>query len=240
MKKDFLFQNSRGSSKKKDTSVTPGEIAVQVRPPRSNLKSLRVEAVSSEVIKTLIIQGHYLHSMPATTTACFAVYQERELVGAAVFTIGSRSGYLILSAAKPQDVATLARFYLKDALPKNSESRVLSIILRMLRNLKPWKFLLSFADPAYRHVGTIYQATGWLYLGMTGRNGYVGFGENLLFHPRSLYNHFKTNSLQYFREHGIPASRHYFPGKHRYGYFLDPSWRWRLRYVPQPYPRKEA
>lgn len=229
----------RESFNKKDTADSTAEMAVQIRPSRSILKNLLVNSVPASEVKELIITQHYLHSMPATASATFGVYWKKNLVGAAVFTPGPRNGYLLLSAAKPQDVATLARFYLQDSLPKNSESRVLGIILRLLRKMKSWKFLLSYADPAFGHIGTIYKASGWLYLGKTEANGYIALDKNRLVHPRTVYRWFGTNSVKELQEFGISAKHSYCPGKHRYGYFLDSSWQWRLHCLMQSYPRKE-
>ena len=54
----------------------------------------------------------------------------------------------------------------------NNESRVLGLILRALRREGTYKLLVSFADPSAGHVGTIYQASGWTYLGTTDPERY--------------------------------------------------------------------
>jgi hypothetical protein len=77
----------------------------------------------------------------------------------------SRHGFRVLAGAKPQQVAVLARLWLSDDLPNNAESRVIGVLLRLARRERQWKLLLSYADPEAGHAGTIYRATGWLYLG---------------------------------------------------------------------------
>lgn len=228
----------RESFKKKDATDSPVEMAAQFRPSRSILKQLLVKPVAPSEIEELVVREHYLHNMPATASATFAVYWKNKLAGAAVFTAGPRNGYSILSASKPQDVATLARFYLLDVLPKNSESRVLGVILRHLRKTRQWKFLLSYADPSAGHIGTIYQATSWMYLGMTKPNAYITLGNNKLYHPRTVYGMIGTNSVKHLQELGIPSTRRYLPEKHRYGYPLDSAWKWRIRILPQSFPKR--
>jgi hypothetical protein len=194
--------------------------------------------VAPNAIREIIECKHYLHSMPAVTRQCFGVYLDDSLEGAVVFTSGPRHGYKLLQAAKPQDVSVLARLWLSDALPRNSESRVIGFVLRFLRRSTDWKLLLSYADPAAGHSGTIYQATGWKYLGQTAADSYISL-EGELIHPRTVYTRFGSNSLAHLRATGIPAMRQSAPGKHRYIYVLDPAWNWRLREIPQPYPREE-
>jgi hypothetical protein len=137
-------------------------------------------------------------------------------------------------------MATLALLWLSDDLPPNSESRVLGIVLRHLRRTTTWKVLLSYADPNAGHVGTIYQATGWTYLGETPGEHYVRLVDGQLHHPRSVYNRYGSNNIAHLRATGVPARRESVGGKHRYAYVLDPTWTWRLRAIQQqglPRPR---
>ena len=230
--------NSRASFREQDTGVTASETTVQVRSARSMLKHLDVRPAPAASIAGLVAREHYLHSMPAAACLCFAIYHDSMLLGAVVFTAGARHGYRLLQAARPQEVVTLARLWLSERCPKNSESRVIGVVLRHLRRHSDWKLLLSYADPSAGHVGTIYQATGWLYLGQGAASSYLDMGDGRLQHPRSVYEQYGSNAVRHLRNTGIPATRRYLPGKHRYAYVLDPAWRWRLTAHPQPYPRK--
>jgi len=66
----------------------------------------------------------------------------------------------------------LRRFVLEDWLPKNSESRYLAVALRDLKR-RGVCHVLSYADPAHGHDGTIYRALGFAYLGKTSRRKHV-------------------------------------------------------------------
>jgi len=180
---------------------------------------------------------HYLHSMPAAARRCYGVFLDGRLLGGVVFTSGARHGHRLLTATKPQDVATLARLWLGDEVPTNSESRVLGIVLRDLRRTTDWKLLLSYADPAAGHVGTIYQATGWLYLGETAGETYVRLSDGRLHHPRSVSSRYGSNRVTHLNATGVGARREFLGGKHRYVYPLDPAWSWRLRPAQRAWPR---
>ncbi|MDP9470033.1 MAG: DNA methyltransferase [Chloroflexota bacterium] len=227
----------RESSNEQDAPDTTGEMAVQTRPSRSILKRLQVQPVTPSVVRPLMVTHHYLHSMPAAARRCYGIFLDGVLVGGVVFTSGARHGHRLLTAAAPQDVATLARLWLSDDLPTNSESRVLGIVLRDLRRTTAWKLLLSYADPAAGHVGTIYQATGWTYLGQTPGETYVRLADGHLHHPRSVYSRYGSNRIDHLRATGVPAVRKFVGGKHRYVYLLDPAWSWRLRPTQRTWPR---
>lgn len=224
----------RESSNEQDAPATTGETAVQGRPSRSILKQLHVERVAPSVVRPLMIEHHYLHSMPAASRRCYAISLDGMLRGGAVFTSGARNGHRLLAAARPADVVTLARLWLSDDLPANSESRVLGIVLRDLRRTTDWKLLLSYADPAAGHVGTIYQATGWIYLGETAGETYVRLADGRLHHPRSVYSCYGSNRISHLQATGIPARRECVGGKFRYAYVLDPAWRWRVCSIQPP------
>lgn len=226
----------RGSSNEQDTSQTGDEVAVQARPPRSLLKALTVRPVAPVAIRSLIEREHYLHAMPAAPRYCFGVFVGDDLHGAAVFTAGARLGHHILTG-RPQDVVTLARLWLSDALPANSESRVLGFLVRWLRCHTSHRAILSYADPLVGHVGTIYQAVGWLYLGQTEGDSGLAVGDGTIVHRRTAYDRFGTNSVGMLRRTGLPMA-HWVrrPGKHRYLCLLDPTWRWWVRLTPLRYP----
>ena len=229
-----------------DGAVSPAQTTVRFRSPRSSrdaeasidVKSLMVRPVPPNVIKPLIVEHHYLHCMPSACWRCFGVYVGDQLMGAVVFTAGPRHGHRILSGAKPQQVPVLARLWLSDTLPRNSESRVIAIVIRLLRRDRQWKMLLSYADPAAGHSGIIYRASGWLYLGLGQPSRYLDLGDGNLVHPRTAYGRLGTNSLGHLRRTGVLARNIVQAGKHRFVYILDPAWRWRLRDPVLPYPGK--
>lgn len=223
-----------------DGAVSTAQMAVQVRPPRSIPKALVVEPVMPSAVRGIITEFHYLHSMPAASRRCYGVFHDSILAGAVVFTAGARRGHNILAAARPQEVATLARLWLTDELPKNAESRVIGAVLRHLRRHTGWRLLLSYADPAAGHVGTIYQATGWLYLGQGGTEGYLELADGQVLHPRTAYKRYGSTAVGHLTRTGVSARRNRMPAKHRYAYVLDPAWVWRFRGSGLPYPKPSA
>jgi hypothetical protein len=60
----------------------------------------------------------------------------------------------------------LRRFVMIDDTPRNCESKSIAIMLRILKK-RGVQRVLSYADPNYGHVGTIYRALGFTLLGLT-------------------------------------------------------------------------
>jgi hypothetical protein len=133
--------------------------------PTSALQSLQVRPIPLAVAKELIVWEHYLHSLPGGTQLAFGVFLEQRLLGALTLGAGPANAYALVAGAARSDCLTLTRLWLSDELPTYSESRVLGVVIQALRRNTPVKFLVTYSDPAQGHLGTIYQATNWLYTG---------------------------------------------------------------------------
>ncbi len=231
----------RRSSSGKDAAQSCAETAVRIRPRRSgSVRGLVVRPVAPAVLEPMMSGRHYLRSMPPAAIANYGVYDHDRLVGGVVITAGARHGHRILAGADQSTVATVARVWIGDEVGKNAESRVLSVVARLVARNHGVKMLLSYADPAAGHRGTIYMAAGWLYLGMSDTGRYLALGDGEPRHPRSVASMYGTNRPSQLRKMGIPARSVLVGGKHRYCLILDHSWAWRLAAQPKPYPARAA
>ena len=208
--------------------------------PTSALQQLRVKPAPFRIAKALLVENHYLHSMPGGTRLAFGVFVERHLLGALTLGCGPANAYRLVDAATADDCVTLTRLWLSDELPPNSESRVIGVVLRSLRRHTAIKFLLSYADPTQGHVGTIYKASGWTYTGLSASMPLYSLGGGKPRHSRSLSHAFGTHSTEYFKANGVPIKAVPQSSKHRYVYFLDRSWQSKLQVPTLPYPKKES
>ncbi len=207
--------------------------------PTSALQSLLVKSIPMAVAKELLVLWHYLHSFPGGTQLAFGVFWVLRLMGALTLGAGPAQAYRLVEGAVPQYCLVLTRLWLADDLPLCSESRVLGIVLRALRSSTKVKFVISYADPTQGHVGYIYQATNWLYTGLSQATPLYDIGDGRLYHPRTLSQIYGTHSLKYLRDRGVQVSLVTQVPKHRYCYFLDPSWKERLKAPVLPYPKPQ-
>ena len=202
------------------------------------LQTILVKPIPFVVAKHLITKHHYLHSLPGGTMLTFGAFVNNRLLGAITFGAGPALAYRLVKDAKIEDCLTLTRLWLSDQLPANSESRVIGITLKALRRNTHVNFVITYADPAQEHVGIIYQATNWLYTGLSDTVPLYDIGDGKLKHSRSLGQIYGTHSIKYLSGQGLPVKLVTQLAKHRYIYFLDASWRCRLKVPVLPYPKK--
>jgi len=97
---------------------------------------------------------------------------------------------------QPIEMIELTRLWLADDLPANSESRVIGVVLRALRKGRGrFRAVLSYADEHAGHIGTIYQATNFRYMGISSpANGMMRIGNRIV-NQRSLTKRYGTHSI---------------------------------------------
>ena len=190
--------------------------------------------------RSLLVSEHYLHTMPAGTHLTFGVFDGASLSGAMTLGVGPTNGHRLVQGAGRDDCLTLTRFFLDDRLPRNSASRVLGIVMRMLRRHTTLLFVLTYADPARGHTGAIYQAAGAIYTGLSEGTPLYVMGDRAARHSRSLGHAYGTRSVAYLHAHNIDVRLVAQGGKHRYLFSLHHSVRERLTVPILPYPKREA
>jgi len=188
--------------------------------------------------RQIIEKHHYLHSMPGATKLAFGVLLDGRLRGAIIFGSGPANAHRLVRGVDQSEYLALTRLWLSDELPSNSESRIIGISLRAIKKNTSVKFLVSYADPSQGHLGTIYQATGWLYTGLSEAMPVFDLGDGRTQHSRTFSHAFGSHSVKYLKSQGIKIKVIPQPGKHRYIYFLDQSYRERLTVPVLPYPKK--
>ena len=134
--------------------------------PSRSLQALIVEECPAADVRAFIEQHHYSRSIKGVTPShCFKITLDGQMVGAAIFGLpGMRETLEKYGEFGKYKLVELRRFCMIDDTPRNSESRTISIMLRALRK-QGIQRVLSYADPTYGHVGTIYKALGFACLG---------------------------------------------------------------------------
>lgn len=105
-----------------------------------------------------MIKAHYLGKWPAVCRLKLGMFMGPFVVGAIVYadappeTSRRYGGY----------TWELARLWIKDGIPRNAESWLISQSIKFIRRNHPDVVaLVSYADPSAGHVGTIYRASNW-------------------------------------------------------------------------------
>jgi len=113
------------------------------------------------------MRWHYSQRMPVGKLICHGVWEHGSFVGAIIYGRGAARTLGAAWGCDQTQCCELVRIALAPGRTVPT-SRALSVSLRMLAKTNPgMQLVVSFADPAQGHVGTLYQATNWLYTGDT-------------------------------------------------------------------------
>lgn len=192
----------------------------------------RIGPVSYELVKTVLAEAHYA-KRPGSTSVRLGMWIEDELAGVVTYgTIPRPNSRAICGSQFQAQVLELTRLALYDWAPPNSESVLIAESMRHLRQERPdIRILISYADSRYQHVGTIYQATNWIYTGASTGDVVYQCDDGRTLHPRTV-GWTPTTPGRW-----IPAGN-----KHRYVFFLGSGAQKRvlrraLRWPALPYPK---
>jgi hypothetical protein len=95
----------------------------------------------------------------------------------------------------PQDALELQRLVRRDDFDC-CLSKFISWSIRYLRANVPVPFILSYADGEEGHHGGVYQASGFVFVGLSKSSSHMGFNTDSGFiHARSCYARFGTSSI---------------------------------------------
>ncbi len=141
-----------------------------------------------------MLHEHYLDKWPAVSTALIALCRDGTPVGCIVFAEAPRE----TSKRYGGFTWELARLWVADAEPRNTESWFLSRAVKLVRRHRPdVRFLVSYADPSVGHEGYIYRAANWQ------PDGFTDEGRKT---PRFDYT---CDGHHYSRRAHLPAGRPY-------------------------------
>jgi hypothetical protein len=230
-----LFEQCAESAAGVTGSTVPHQEAGTGSRPSAALQStfgareLEVKPVTATVARRVCEARHYLHTYPGGAVLNFGVFVGNLMLGVAVLGVGPTNLHRLIKDAKNHEVVCLARLWLDDRLGRNSESRALGVILRMLkRGQTTVRAVVAYSDPLAGHTGTIYRASGFFYLGESRGMPLYKFPDGSVHHSRSLSHSYGTHSRKHFASFGVEVELVRQSPKHTYVALIDQSWQARL------------
>lgn len=195
----------------------------------------KVESIDTYLTKDWLLHKHYAKRIPSISYA-FGLYENEILSG--VLTIGKPPSPTLCDGvcgkSFSQYVYELNRLCVNDGLEKNVLSFFVS---NTLKKINEKMVLVSYADTSQNHHGYIYQATNWIYTGLSDkRTEWKMINSNS--HSKSICDKYTLEQLQN-DERFILVER---PQKHRYIYFIGNKYeknlmQKNLNYKIEPYPK---
>jgi len=205
------------------------------------MTELRLDFCSHDAAKHAVMRWHYSRQMPKAKLVKVGCWEGGRFVGAIIYGLGANRHLARPFGLKDTQACELVRVALAPGR-EHPTSQCVAISLRLLRRQSPGlRLVVSYADAGQGHVGTLYQAGGWLYLG-TSDQSYIRV-RGQVEHPRTLYDRFgpKGQSIPWLREHVDPrAERVPMAPKHKYVMPLDKKLRRELESRALPYPKNAA
>lgn len=135
----------------------------------ASAKDISVKVIPSSIARPFVKANHYSGKVVNNSKLHFGAFLNGNLHGVMQFgppmDKSKIIGLVVDGNGDPalwNDMLELNRMAFDDILPKNSESRAISVALRLIRKYAPnIKWILSFADGCQCGDGTIYRASGF-------------------------------------------------------------------------------
>ena len=211
----------------------------------ASAKDLQVKPIASADAIAFVKAHHYSGKVAQNSQLHLGVFLQDRLHGVMQFgpSLDKRKIQGLVSGTLWHEFLELNRMAFDDVLPRNSESRALSVAWRLLKKHAPQvKWVVSFADGTQCGDGTIYRAAGFVLTTIKENAQILKMADGTLIARKTLDN---PNHMTAGGKFGSSLAREQgakpIPGfQLRYIYFLDPAYRARLTVPELPYSEIKA
>lgn len=202
---------------------------------------ITLKRATAEAVRYACLNFHYAKRVPQSRWA-YNVWQDDYWCGVVIFGDGAQHSIATSVGFNHGEVVELERVALngKQAIT----SQIVAECLKRLHKDAPYiKVVVSYADANQNHVGTIYQATNWIYIGDTSTtsaskpDAFIIHGMRL--HPRSVGAKGWKQSLRWLRDNIDPnADEVWGKPKFKYIFVFDKKLRKEWQKKALPYPKR--
>lgn len=161
-------------------------------------KKYRVHSVYGKHVKRFIIQNHYAQCIPQIMYS-FGLFEKNKMIG--IITFGLPPGATLMQKI-PFDFLELNRI----ALIKHEKNLVSWYLSKCFKLLPKPLLLISFADKNKEHVGYVYQATNWIYTGLS-----TAIPEFIVNGKRKHLRHIGKVKSNIIKLNKLPKHRYFLP-----------------------------
>ena len=208
------------------------------------LKNYSIRQISYQDAMSVIVREHYLHRK-APCSIAFGLFLLGEdgflsdtLKGVICYGTPSSSSLRmgIAGIENAKNVIELSRLWVCDSVPKNGESFLIGQTLKKCGK----EIVVSFADTEQGHLGIVYQATNWIYTGLSAKRTNWTI-EGVDKHSQTLGDKYTSKEIR--EKFGDRFSLKPRSRKHRYIYINANKYRKQtifsmIKYECKPYPKK--
>lgn len=200
-----------------------------------------IKQISRSKAVSIVSRKHYLRrAAPCSFAFALMCNVSSRIAGVIMYGTPSsaplRSG--ICGEEESGNVIELTRLWIKDGTPKNCESFLIGNTIPLVNK----EIIVSYAELQQGHVGTVYQATNWIYTGLSAKRTNWKI-DGIEKHCQTIADKYSASEVRSLYGDGFSLEPR--PQKHRYIYFNCNKRRRKqlmskLRYQVHPYPKSPA
>lgn len=193
---------------------------------------MKLTKANSKAIKYACKNFHYSKSVPTIQYAYNVYNNNNEWCGVIIYGGGANNNLAKSFNLKNGEVLELERVALNGKQEQTSKAVALS--LKLLHKENPIvKVIVSYADHRQKHVGTIYKATNWLFMGITKTSDTQYYYNGKWTHQRTIDGKANKNYLKKI----LPKRQN--SNKFKYIYCFDKQLKNEYDKIKKEYPKEK-
>lgn len=194
-----------------------------------------IVAANNKMIEYACKYFHYSESVPCGRKMAFSIFEEKQFIGVIIYSTGANNNIAKPFNMQQGEVIELTRIALKTH--QNPVSYYLAKTLKTIKEESPRvKIIVSYADMDHqKHHGGIYQATNWIYLGVSKTSDTQYYYKGKWTHERTInaYDEKTRNHLKSTLQKRDNSD------KHKYIFVMDKKLRKQYQKLSKEYPKKD-
>lgn len=199
------------------------------------MAELTIAKASHQAALYAVEHWHYSRRLPRAGLFIRGVWEDGKFIGVVIFSRGATATIGSPYGLKQTECVELTRVALDTH--KSPVTQIVAAALKDLKRSNPGlRLVVSYADPMQGHLGGIYQAGNWVYVGQNkAAPEFIIRGQQM--HMRTIHSKGWKQSLAWLRENVDPnTERVEIMPKHKYLMPLDRAMRRQIEVLRLPYP----
>lgn len=195
---------------------------------------MKLTRATQQAVKYACMNYHYSKSVPVNPIGYNVYNGADEWCGVITYGTGA-----IPNIGRPYNlpqgaILELTRVALNGKQEQTSQAVAMSL-KRLHKDVPQCRLVVSYADCDQNHLGTIYQATNWIYEGLSKGDTYY------IINGRKVHRRGYQGGFDYVRRH-VDADVKLFrsAGKYKYLMPLDKEMKKQIQPLAKPYPKSNA
>jgi len=210
---------------------------------------MRLTRANDKAIKYACLKFHYAKCVPVVPLGYNVYNGKDEWCGVILFGYGANHNMAKTYGLQQGECVELTRVALNGK--QEATSQAVAMALRQLKKDCPLiRLVVSYADLDQDHLGTIYQATNWIYTGETSEGELKFIINGRMVHKKTIESHTIVENgkrkpcpqtIEYVRKYIDKNAKEFrTKGKRKYLMPLDKKIRKQVLPLAQPYPKESA